>query len=194
VGVAGGATRAALTQHQARRNNMAGIYSWMISKKTHNFENSHLSWNWGRMCEKFLLDVSAKDGSQETAIGLLGMLLAIVVTPLVGDSQFLIWLCFWLFTIFHLYANYKAVTSVVMERLNRQRTDILIDAFLASNQSLVLFTVVPLHTHTHSHSHSHIHKKGWLNENVFLTNWTDKFFLLLKKWFLLHWRCQKERR
>jgi hypothetical protein len=80
--------------------------------------------------------VSAKDGSQETAIGLLGMVLAMVITPLVGDSQFLIWLCFWLFTTIHLYSNYKAVTSVIMERLNRQRADILIDAFLRSNQRL----------------------------------------------------------
>jgi hypothetical protein len=105
VGVAGGATRAALTQHQARRNNMA--------------------------------DVSAKDGSQETAIGLLGMLLAMAITPVVGDSQLLIWLCFWLFTSLHLYSNYKAVTSVIMDRMNRQRANILIDAFIASKQKTV---------------------------------------------------------
>ncbi len=33
VGVAGGATRAALTQHQARRNNMAGKYDVFISSE-----------------------------------------------------------------------------------------------------------------------------------------------------------------
>ena len=57
VGVAGGATRAALTEHQARRNNMA--------------------------------DVSAKDGSQETAVGLISLLLGFLLTPQL-DSFFLV--------------------------------------------------------------------------------------------------------
>ena len=36
VGVAGGATRAALTQHQARRNNMAGKYIYTSNSDTQN--------------------------------------------------------------------------------------------------------------------------------------------------------------
>jgi hypothetical protein len=66
VGVAGGATRAALIEHQARRNNLA--------------------------------DVAAKDGSQETAIALLSLILGYVLTPYI-DTVFLVCSCFilWLF-------------------------------------------------------------------------------------------------
>jgi len=99
VGVAGGATRAALTQHQAIRNNMA--------------------------------DVSAKDGSQEMAVGLCSMLLGIFLTPLI-DTDTKTWTCFILFTLIHLFANYKAVRCVVLEKLNRQRASILIQNFLKS--------------------------------------------------------------
>lgn len=52
VGSAGGATRAALVQHQARRDNMA--------------------------------DVAAKDGSQETVVNLVALLVNMILTPLVS--------------------------------------------------------------------------------------------------------------
>jgi len=54
VGVAGGATRAAVTQHQARNNNMA--------------------------------DVSAKDGSQETLVNLLGLLASLLILPFASGN------------------------------------------------------------------------------------------------------------
>ncbi|XP_074641058.1 RUS family member 1-like [Tubulanus polymorphus] len=98
VGVAGGATRAALTQHQARRNNMA--------------------------------DVSAKDGSQETMVNLAALLCSMVLIPLVAQNQSLVWLCYVIFTALHLFANYKAVTVVVMESLNQARLKIIIEHYL----------------------------------------------------------------
>uniref|UniRef100_A0A673XP62 RUS family member 1 n=1 Tax=Salmo trutta TaxID=8032 RepID=A0A673XP62_SALTR len=82
VGVAGGATRASLTLHQARRDNMA--------------------------------DISAKDGSQETLVNLAGL-------PLLHCLHWLTFVLFFLFTILQLFANYKAVRSVVMETLNEAR-------------------------------------------------------------------------
>ncbi|XP_048476864.1 RUS1 family protein C16orf58 homolog, partial [Rhincodon typus] len=54
VGVSGGATRAALTVHQAQRDNMA--------------------------------DVSAKDGSQETLVNLIGLACSLILTPLISDN------------------------------------------------------------------------------------------------------------
>ncbi|KAL5015975.1 hypothetical protein ScPMuIL_005564 [Solemya velum] len=93
VGVAGGATRAALTLHQARRNNMA--------------------------------DVSAKDGSQETLVNLAALLCSLVMIPLVTGHEIIIWTLYVLFTFLHLYANYSAVTAVVMETLNMARLHIL---------------------------------------------------------------------
>jgi hypothetical protein len=102
VGMAGGATRAALTQHQAQRGNIA--------------------------------DVSAKDGTQETALVLVGMLLSLVLTPLIGDSQFMTWLFFCLFTFLHLLSNYLAVRGVKMNKFNRERFNLAFKAFSASGK------------------------------------------------------------
>ncbi|XP_016092025.1 RUS family member 1 [Sinocyclocheilus grahami] len=104
VGVAGGATRAALTVHQARRNNMA--------------------------------DISAKDGSQETLVNLAGLLVSLALIPLVTDNPLLTFILFFLFTALHLFANYKAVRSVVMETLNEARLSIVLHRYLLDGQLL----------------------------------------------------------
>lgn len=104
VGVAGGATRAALTVHQARRDNMA--------------------------------DISAKDGSQETLVNLAGLLLSLILIPLVTDNPLLTLSLFFLFTILHLFANYKAVRSVVMETFNEARLSIVFLRYLRDKQIL----------------------------------------------------------
>ncbi|KAM9457865.1 RUS family member 1 [Clarias gariepinus] len=104
VGVAGGATRAALTVHQARRNNMA--------------------------------DISAKDGSQETLVNLAGLLVSLILIPLVTDNPVLTFILFFLFTALHLFANYKAVRSVVMETLNEARLEIILRRYLQDGQML----------------------------------------------------------
>ncbi|KAM3864102.1 RUS family member 1 [Diretmus argenteus] len=104
VGVAGGATRAALTVHQARRDNMA--------------------------------DVSAKDGSQETLVNLAGLLVSLILIPLVTDNPVLTLSLFFLFTILHLFANYKAVRSVVMETFNEARFSIVLHQYMSDGRIL----------------------------------------------------------
>ncbi|XP_042331763.1 RUS family member 1 isoform X2 [Sceloporus undulatus] len=104
VGVAGGATRAALTMHQARRDNMA--------------------------------DVSAKDGSQETLVNLAGLLVSLLLIPLVADNLCLTYSLYGLFTILHLYANYRAVRAVCMETLNRARLCLVLRHFLQQGKVL----------------------------------------------------------
>ncbi|KAI5097089.1 RUS1 family protein C16orf58-like isoform X1 [Silurus meridionalis] len=104
VGVAGGATRAALTVHQARRNNMA--------------------------------DISAKDGSQETLVNLAGLLVSLVLIPLVTENTVLTFVLFFFFTALHLFANFKAVRSVVMETLNEARLAIVLRQYLLDGQIL----------------------------------------------------------
>lgn len=104
VGVAGGATRAALTVHQARRDNMA--------------------------------DISAKDGSQETLVNLAGLLVSLILIPLVTDNPILTLSLFFLFTILHLFANYKAVRSVVMETFNEARLSIVLQQYLIDKRIL----------------------------------------------------------
>ncbi|BFZ18691.1 hypothetical protein BsWGS_21730 [Bradybaena similaris] len=109
VGIAGGATRAALTQHQARRNNMA--------------------------------DVSAKDGSQETLVNLAALICSLVLVPLVSGHQMIIWALYVLFTTMHLFANYKAVTSVRMETLNQARLHLILRHYLETDDVLDVKTV-----------------------------------------------------
>lgn len=104
VGVAGGATRAALTVHQARRDNMA--------------------------------DISAKDGSQETLVNLAGLLISLILIPLVTDNPVLTLSLFFLFTVLHLFANYKAVRSVVMETFNEARLSIVLQRYIQDKQIL----------------------------------------------------------
>ncbi|GAA6229873.1 RUS1 family protein C16orf58 homolog [Lates japonicus] len=104
VGVAGGATRAALTVHQARRDNMA--------------------------------DISAKDGSQETLVNLAGLLVSLILIPLVTNNPVLTLSLFFLFTTLHLFANYKAVRSVVMETFNEPRLSIVLQHYLSDKRIL----------------------------------------------------------
>uniref|UniRef100_A0A7I4Y719 RUS1 family protein C16orf58 homolog n=1 Tax=Haemonchus contortus TaxID=6289 RepID=A0A7I4Y719_HAECO len=102
VGVAGGATRTAIIQHQARRNNLA--------------------------------DVASKDGSQETMVNVTALLASFILLPLVSGKQATIWLLFLVFTLIHLYANYRAVRSLNMETLNLKLATLLIRTWLESGK------------------------------------------------------------
>ncbi|XP_062509007.1 RUS family member 1-like isoform X2 [Corticium candelabrum] len=102
VGVAGGSTRAALTQHQAKQNNMA--------------------------------DVSAKDGNQETLVNLTALLVGLVMMPSVAGNLLLTWILFVCFTGLHLFANFKAVSSVVMSTLNTSRLQIVVNHYLETGE------------------------------------------------------------
>jgi len=93
-----------MTQHQARRNNMA--------------------------------DVAAKDGSQETLVNLMALIAGLVITPLVSGNPYLTWTLFFIFTFLHLYANFRAVSSVIMETVNIPRLHLLVTEFLSSGNIL----------------------------------------------------------
>jgi hypothetical protein len=82
-------------------------------------------------------DVSAKDGSQETAANLLGMLLGMLVTVLVPAESFTATASvFFFFTAMHLFFNYRGVRSLTISRFNRQRLDVTLDAALRCWQDL----------------------------------------------------------
>ncbi|KAI8610795.1 root UVB sensitive family, partial [Chytriomyces sp. MP71] len=100
-GVTGGATKAALSQHFAIRDNMA--------------------------------DLHAKEGSQETVVGLVGLLLGSALMQLVpDDSIVLTWTFFVLFTSLHLVCNYRGICAIVMPSLNTQRAFLVIRHYLES--------------------------------------------------------------
>ncbi|XP_060527963.1 RUS family member 1 [Cylas formicarius] len=97
VGIAGGATRASITYHQAIKDNVA--------------------------------DISAKDGSQETVVNLIGSFASIFLLNYFTDSTSE-WLLILSLIILHLYTNYMAVKSLVFKNFNNQRIAIVLKTFL----------------------------------------------------------------
>ncbi|KAH8933770.1 hypothetical protein BDL97_18G047500 [Sphagnum fallax] len=79
-------------------------------------------------------DVSAKEGSQETAATLVGMSMGIVVARLTSGNPVSLWVSFLLLTAFHMYANYRAVKSLCLTSLNAERTSILLQAFVSGGK------------------------------------------------------------
>ena len=108
TGVAGGATRMALTQHFAKQMNGA--------------------------------DIAAKEGSQETAVTLVGMVVGLGLTRLAAVHVASAWGAFVLLTILHVYANIKAMRSLCISRLNAERLAIIVEACCRFGGSRVILT------------------------------------------------------
>lgn len=103
-GVAAGASKAALSMHFARHDNLA--------------------------------ELNAKEASQETAVGLIGLLVGTLVVNFVEDPRSVI--CLMTVLVFaHLWVNYLGVCSVHMTTLNRQRATILFREYLETGKILL---------------------------------------------------------
>ncbi|KAL1893831.1 hypothetical protein Cpir12675_003950 [Ceratocystis pirilliformis] len=102
-GVAAGSSKAALSSHFAKQNNMA--------------------------------ELNAKEASQETAVGLIGLLIGTLIVQIFQDRHTVFWLMI-LLVLAHLYMNYCAVRSVNLTVLNRQRMTLLYQSFLRSGRLL----------------------------------------------------------
>jgi len=72
-----------------------------------------------------LADVSAKEGAQETAVTLLGLLAGGALASSLGDSPLTCWAAFLLLTLLHVWANWRGVGSLALDTINRQRAAIL---------------------------------------------------------------------
>lgn len=80
-------------------------------------------------------DVSAKDASQETVVGLLGILVGgLVVARVQGEAA--TWVLLLVLLSVHLGANWRAVRAVEMHSLNRQRAGIVLDELLHSGRAM----------------------------------------------------------
>jgi hypothetical protein len=97
VGVAGGSTRAALTQHQAIAHNMG--------------------------------DVSAKDGSQETLVNLLALIVNIFLLHTIKRDRMIVWFLYFILTTLHLYANYRAIRTLQLRTFNWNRFVLLCENY-----------------------------------------------------------------
>lgn len=102
-GVAAGASKAALSVHFAKHDNLA--------------------------------ELNAKEASQETAVGLVGLLVGTLVVKFVEEPMSVISLMVAL-VFGHLWVNYLGVCSVHMTTLNRQRATILFHEYLETGRVL----------------------------------------------------------
>lgn len=112
TGVAGGATRAALTAHFALAGNTA--------------------------------DLSAKEGSQETLVTLVGMVLGMASTRLLAGHTAATWLTFLALTLLHVRWNMRAMRALAITSLNGPRAELLFDTYLHSGRVLTPAQVAPL--------------------------------------------------
>ena len=102
-GVSAGASKAALSVHFARFDNLA--------------------------------ELNAKEASQETAVGLLGLAAGTLIVRAI-EAEFAVWSFMFVLVFAHLATNYLGVRSVVMTTLNRQRASLVMEAFLSSGRVL----------------------------------------------------------
>ncbi|KAH9772396.1 protein root UVB sensitive 3 [Citrus sinensis] len=81
-------------------------------------------------------DISAKEGSQETMATMIGMALGMLLARITIGNPFAIWFSFLFLTMFHMYANYRAVRCLSLNSLNFQRSSILLQQFMETDQVL----------------------------------------------------------
>ncbi|KAI3557326.1 hypothetical protein CABS01_10826 [Colletotrichum abscissum] len=102
-GVAAGASKAALSKHFARRNNLS--------------------------------ELNAKEASQETAVGLVGLLVGSIVVRYV-ESREAVFALMVVLVFVHLGMNYLGVRCVQLNVLNQQRATILFKHYMQTKQIL----------------------------------------------------------
>ena len=66
---------------------------------------------------------------QETLVNLGALILNLSILPMVSGDPYLVWTLFVTMTMLHLFANYKAVMSLVFETLNKDRLLHILDAY-----------------------------------------------------------------
>lgn len=79
-----------------------------------------------------MADCAAKEGSQETAVKLFGLVFGMYFANAVNSSQYAIWVAFLTLTLVHVFANYNAVSGLCIPTVNQQRGLILIQRFMNS--------------------------------------------------------------
>ncbi|XP_057962673.1 protein root UVB sensitive 3 isoform X2 [Malania oleifera] len=81
-------------------------------------------------------DISAKEGSQETVATMTGMAIGMLVARITMGQPLAIWFSFLSLTMFHMYANYRAVHCLSLITLNGERSSILLQHFMKTGQGL----------------------------------------------------------
>ncbi|CAH9101110.1 unnamed protein product [Cuscuta europaea] len=118
-------------------------------------------------------DISAKEGSQETVATMIGMALGILLARITTGHSIAIWTVFLSLTVFHMYANYKAVCCLSLTTMNCERTSILLLHFFETgqvsspNQVSSMENILPLWMTSWSpRSITPLHKKVFLGVRI----------------------------
>ncbi|TYZ61254.1 hypothetical protein PybrP1_001095 [[Pythium] brassicae (nom. inval.)] len=82
-----------------------------------------------------MADCAAKEGSQETAVKLFGLVFGMYFANAVNSSPAAIWVAFLTLTLVHVFANYNAVSGLCIPTVNQQRGLILIQRFLRAGST-----------------------------------------------------------
>lgn len=80
-----------------------------------------------------MADCAAKEGSQETAVKLFGLVFGMYFANAVNASPKSVWVAFILLTLVHVYANFHAVSCLCIPTTNRPRTLVLIERYLQTD-------------------------------------------------------------
>ncbi|KAG1366773.1 protein root UVB sensitive 3 [Cocos nucifera] len=83
-------------------------------------------------------DISAKEGSQETMATMTGMALGMLLAHVTRGHPIAVWVSFLSLTMFHMYANYKAVRCLSLNTLNNERSSILLQYFMQNGKAKYL--------------------------------------------------------
>lgn len=126
TGVAGGATRAALTAHFCRGSGREGEETAVGGEEESNENEKNSSNNSSSRDNNNCGDVVAKEGSQEAACTLIGMLLGLLLTRASARNPRLGAHAFTVLTILHLYFNAKALRCLRLTSLNRARLELVV--------------------------------------------------------------------
>lgn len=77
-------------------------------------------------------DVATKENTQETAVTLVGLVFGMLFSSVFGNNSTFAWLSFIVLTALHVYCNYRAVSCLKLNSINRSRCWFLTRQFLCS--------------------------------------------------------------
>lgn len=82
-----------------------------------------------------MADVAAKDSAQETCVNLIGSFIGLFLLTSVSDPSWVATI-FFIFTMIHIYSNFKAVKSVCLKTFNESRYLIALEEFFKNGSLL----------------------------------------------------------
>ena len=80
-----------------------------------------------------MTDLVAKEGSQETAVNILGIIGGYYFLALLNDNMYVTWAAFTILTVLHVFANMQAVQQLKFRTINNCRLGLLYKYFRDGN-------------------------------------------------------------